>query len=130
MSVLLWLCYFFFNDTATTEIDTYVHTLSLHDALPISQAERASEQAVGEPLEAHRRLVQPAIEPRCDAIDHAAADHGLADRGPGAPLRAVAEQVVDHRRHVVVRRQQARSEARRVGTECGSTCRSQWSPYH
>src|SRR3546814_15036216 len=29
-------CYFFFfNDTATTEIDTYVHTLSLHDALPI-----------------------------------------------------------------------------------------------
>src|SRR3546814_11770190 len=27
--------YFFFNDTATTEIYTYLHTLSLHDALPI-----------------------------------------------------------------------------------------------
>src|SRR3546814_13086561 len=26
---------FFFNDTSTTEIYTYVHTLSLHDALPI-----------------------------------------------------------------------------------------------
>ena len=26
-------CFFFFNDTATTEI----YTLSLHDALPISQ---------------------------------------------------------------------------------------------
>src|SRR3546814_7043597 len=26
---------FFFNDTATTEIYTYVHTLYLHDALPI-----------------------------------------------------------------------------------------------
>src|SRR3546814_10278130 len=25
-----------FNDTATTEIYTYLHTLSLHDALPIS----------------------------------------------------------------------------------------------
>src|SRR3546814_16204103 len=25
----------FFNDTATTEIYTYLHTLSLHDALPI-----------------------------------------------------------------------------------------------
>src|SRR3546814_4048406 len=25
----------FFNDTATTEIDPYLHTLSLHDALPI-----------------------------------------------------------------------------------------------
>src|SRR3546814_18876500 len=23
-----------------------------------------------------------------------------------------------------------RSEARRVGTECGRTCRSRWSPYH
>src|SRR3546814_1990522 len=27
---------FFFNHTATTEIYTYLHTLSLHDALPIS----------------------------------------------------------------------------------------------
>src|SRR3546814_15294132 len=24
----------------------------------------------------------------------------------------------------------SRSEARRVGKECGSTCRSRWSPYH
>ena len=23
-----------------------------------------------------------------------------------------------------------RSEERRVGKECGSTCRSRWSPYH
>src|SRR3546814_2751004 len=28
---------FFLNETATTEIYTYFHTLSLHDALPISQ---------------------------------------------------------------------------------------------
>src|SRR6266487_4737498 len=33
-SSLLPLCFFFFNDTATTEI----YTLSLHDALPISGA--------------------------------------------------------------------------------------------
>jgi len=26
--------FFFFNDTATTEIYTVLHTLSLHDALP------------------------------------------------------------------------------------------------
>src|SRR3546814_9610261 len=32
-------CYMvFFNDTATTEIYTYGHTLSLHDALPSSSA--------------------------------------------------------------------------------------------
>src|SRR3546814_15128372 len=30
------IVYFFFNATATTEIYTYCHTLSLHDALPIS----------------------------------------------------------------------------------------------
>src|SRR2546426_5957869 len=29
---MFWACFFFFNDTATTEI----YTLSLHDALPIS----------------------------------------------------------------------------------------------
>src|SRR3546814_9480261 len=29
--------FFFFKDTATTEIYTYRHTLSLHDALPISR---------------------------------------------------------------------------------------------
>src|SRR3546814_14429940 len=31
--------FFFFNDTATTEIYTYGHTLSLHDALPICIAQ-------------------------------------------------------------------------------------------
>src|SRR3546814_11674871 len=31
----MFVVVFFFNDTATTEIYTYVHTLSLHDALPI-----------------------------------------------------------------------------------------------
>src|SRR3546814_20343252 len=40
-----YVCYlrfvFFFNDTATTEIYTYGHTLSLHDALPISRATQA-----------------------------------------------------------------------------------------
>src|SRR3546814_16437597 len=29
-----------------------------------------------------------------------------------------------------VHRQSARSEERRVGKECVSTCRSRWSPYH
>src|SRR3546814_8322887 len=34
-TLLLILSFFFVNDTATTEIYTYLHTLSLHDALPI-----------------------------------------------------------------------------------------------
>src|SRR3546814_12977154 len=36
-------CFFFlfFNDTPTTEIYTYCHTLSLHDALPISSFDQS-----------------------------------------------------------------------------------------
>src|SRR3546814_10747087 len=33
--MIVCFCFFFFKDTATTEIYTYCHTLSLHDALPI-----------------------------------------------------------------------------------------------
>src|SRR5881628_4193397 len=35
--------FFFFNDTATTEIYTSVNTLSLHDALPISSPPATSD---------------------------------------------------------------------------------------
>src|SRR2546421_9541094 len=37
-----FLCFFFFNDTATTEI----YTLSLHDALPICDDRRADTRVV------------------------------------------------------------------------------------
>src|SRR3546814_5803129 len=36
-SYVKYIC-FFFNETSTTEIYTYLHTLSLHDALRISRA--------------------------------------------------------------------------------------------
>src|SRR3712207_7714943 len=38
--IVCWLIFFFFNDTATTEI----YTLSLHDALPILMGVRNSEE--------------------------------------------------------------------------------------
>src|SRR5210317_1612687 len=37
------LIFFFFNDTATTEIYTLSYTLSLHDALPIFPTRRSSD---------------------------------------------------------------------------------------
>ena len=43
--VFLCICFFFFNDTATTEI----YTLSLHDALPISGNDIALK-VIGKPL--------------------------------------------------------------------------------
>src|SRR3546814_1077482 len=36
----------------------------------------------------------------------------------------------DHWRFHVTRVEEFRSEERRVGKECVSTCRSRWSPYH
>src|SRR3712207_7321159 len=54
--------FFFFNDTATTEI----YTLSLHDALPISGADRRRERA-----------------PR-----RRAGEAGRADEGPGRAREA------------------------------------------
>src|SRR3546814_17724385 len=41
---------------------------------------------------------------------------------------AVARLLAD--RLMVMRRSRVRSEARRVGKECVSTCRSRWSPSH
>src|SRR5256885_13500912 len=46
-TLLSWsFFFFFFNDTATTEI----YTLSLHDALPIWESGRAARQGVSELL--------------------------------------------------------------------------------
>src|SRR3712207_9088193 len=42
-SVYVYFSFFFFNDTATTEI----YTLSLHDALPISAPSRGPHHAKG-----------------------------------------------------------------------------------
>src|SRR3546814_10287646 len=43
-----------------------------------------------------------------------------------------AEQIVGQHRIITLARQQRgiRSEGRRVGKECVSTCRSRWSTYH
>src|SRR3546814_2132953 len=47
---VVFMFYFFLNETATTAIYTYCHTLSLHDALPISRAD---------PTLLHRSAVRP-----------------------------------------------------------------------
>src|SRR3546814_1123084 len=48
--------------------------------------------------------------------------------GKGFARRYSAKADPWHAIHV--RRQDQRSEERRVGKECVSTCRSRWSPYH
>src|SRR3546814_20483366 len=50
------MLFFFFKDTATTEIYTYLHTLSLHDALPfwLQLFDGASHGAEGQVAPAFR----------------------------------------------------------------------------
>src|SRR3546814_11590859 len=50
--------------------------------------------------------------------------------GPGSRGHMHLESDEGHVRSRAHRRQAVRSEERRVGTECVSTCRSRWSPHH
>src|SRR3546814_7945247 len=61
---------FFFKDTATTEIYTYLHTLSLHDSLPIQRV--TGSNPVGRAISTH------------DCSDSASAYAGC--RPSGAPF--------------------------------------------
>src|SRR3712207_9390776 len=69
MPIIGVLYFFFFNDTATTEI----YTLSLHDALPISRA--------GPPTALHRARRAGPVHRR------AVAGRAAAPAGPRAPRR-------------------------------------------
>src|SRR3989442_2161576 len=67
MFLPLWFCFFFFNDTATTEI----YTLSLHDALPICR--RGPQRPGGDRDAPHRsraRHVGGAYERRARSEEH------------------------------------------------------------
>src|SRR3546814_16689587 len=128
------LIFFFFMITATTEIYTYGHTLSRHDALPISFEDRAAVlrllgdrhiifgRALAAPMVGNGAHLLVGDEGAVDAGDLLAAGHiehvALAEELLRA-LLAEDRAAVD-----------LRSEARRVGQECVSTCRSRWSPSH
>src|SRR3546814_13762957 len=78
---------------------------------------------------AARRLAAPGILPACDRA-HAARIEGAEDRGDDRPRRTqrpiggVAVPVEPR-----IGTAEDRSEERRVGKECVSTCRYRWSPY-
>src|SRR3546814_14749003 len=75
--------------------------------------------------DAQNRTADPAD---IDVVDRLIA----RDRQAGGPILQ-AERVGDPRLAQLFARQnikRCRSEERRVGKECVSTCRSRWSPYH
>src|SRR5947199_7631489 len=72
---MFFLFFFFFNDTATTEI----YTLSLHDALPISRRVRPSPPASSRHLQACRVQDQFGLRRRgghsCDVLLQRSEEH-------------------------------------------------------
>src|SRR3546814_9665041 len=67
-------------------------------------------------------------------LDHLAASvtlgHGFEQPFEHEPVRLAREQLVAIGQLQQGHRLTTRSEERRVGKECVSTCRSRWSPYH
>src|SRR3546814_21002241 len=73
-------------------------------------------------------LLATAYDP--EALQRAAADHldAAALQRAGAAPEIITGHYTLH--YTATALEAARSEERRVGKECVSTCRSRWSPYH
>src|SRR3546814_13601985 len=129
-----WISFvFFFTDPATPRIYPAGHPLSLHDALPIFERTAVLEGEIGfvetqveivgrKSAKARELLAHPC------RIAHGPIDfetrHRHADRV--RPRRTIGRE---DRERVARRPLATRSEERRVGKECVSTCQSRWSPY-
>ena len=67
----------------------------------------AVEQPVDEPFEPDRDLDEAAAEALCNAVDHRAAHHRLADAAARFPRRAMIEQIGDRCGEIMIGLHQA-----------------------
>src|SRR3712207_9348733 len=114
---LTTLCtlFFFFNDTATTEI----YTLSLHDALPIYNMEMLTPK--GASMGASAAAPASSQTGQGSPAQQGQAQYSQGYSPQGQPLQGQSSQGYSSQAQ-----SSQRSEERRVGKEC----RSRWSPYH
>src|SRR3546814_16019075 len=135
--------FFFFYSTATTAFYTYLPPLSLHDALPISR--RTGHRAGTGPGRGRWRGRREAPEGvrnrsrRDCGTGHKKSPERRNRSGlllpPPRRVRIDREGIVSAFARCSANQDQpvqesTRSEERRVGKECVSTCRSRWAPSH
>src|SRR3546814_1978432 len=101
MVLLVYICFFFSSRRRHTRCALVTGVQTC--ALPIYQARGGAGCKEGEIVHVRRRR----------------------DRNEAGDLRPAHEEL-----HADPRAEGKRSEERRVGKECVSTCRSRWSPYH
>src|SRR3546814_10952241 len=119
------MCFFFFlNCTDPTESNTCLNSLAPHDALPISDNGCVDRDILV--------VVVGKTEGRVKRDAGLNAGAVVIEKGAGEEdvlhLRFSAARACRMRSSTALR--WSRSEERRVGKECVSTCRSRWSPYH
>src|SRR3546814_19682706 len=118
---------FFFNETATTEIYTYSHTRSLHDARPIVRPSSWQARAWKRQASQRRSPCWSALPDRPKPCSRAR----QRKRRPDFRQWTCCAAAASYRQAPPERpRPDQGSEERRVGKECVSTCRSRWAPYH
>ena len=100
--------FFFFNDTATTEI----YTLSLHDALPILVIFMVNDLVTFPKLVVYKFSKYQYCEQYEKTLQEERA--------------RLCEAYIANEKDLYLYKRKERSEERRVGKEC----RSRWSPYH
>src|SRR3546814_14435017 len=106
--------------TATAGSYTYGHPLSLHDALPIWASQSGlSAPAGNERMQQIAGAIQEGAKAYLNRQYRTIGMVGIAIFVVLAVFLGVKEGIGF-----------LRSEERRVGNECVSTCRSRWSPYH
>src|SRR3546814_15696486 len=93
--------FFCFNDTATTEIYTYCHTLSLHDALPLS-IDDGWEVVDGHPMTGiaggqDQSLSVPmwVVDDIETAVERVRAAGGMVIEGPARQSYAISAECLD-----------------------------------
>src|SRR3546814_14184954 len=101
---------------------------------------RQMDRALSHAADAGAKVVLVGDPQQLQAIEAGAAFRAIHERHGGAEITEVRRQhegwQQDATRHLATGRTgeaigaYARSEERRVGKECVSTCRSRWSPYH